>query len=144
MQSSLLSSEFCRSTVEMGSTVFSAPGLTRSKARRQPAWTPHLRLWTGMSFQAHSGCEKNPTLCGCRMGVSIFLLSAGSPLLYLRAPAYLTTTSLFPPASSSNQHTTSSQSSNLSPFSFCYILLTLARESSLLLRASVISLGSHR
>ena len=103
VQYSLLSSKFCRSTVEMGSTVFSAPGLTRSKARRQPAWTPYLGLWTGMSFQAHSGCGKNPALCGCRMEVSIFLLSAGSPLLYLRAPAYLTTTSLFPPASSSNQ-----------------------------------------
>ena len=37
------------------------------------------------------------------MEVSIFLLSAGSPLLYLRAPAYLTTTFFFPPASSSNQ-----------------------------------------
>ena len=101
MQYSLLSSEFCRSTEEMGSTVFSEPGLTRSKARCRPAWTPYLRLWTGMSFQAHSSCGKNPALC--RMEVSIFLLSAGSSLLYLRAPAYLITTFFFPPASSSNQ-----------------------------------------
>lgn len=117
VQHKLIISEFCRSIVQVGSAVSSAPGFTRSKAR----WPNQLelliwRLLEGMCLQAHSGYPessrsmvvglRSPFSCVSQLGVSLSTLRVSAFLVTLSAPQ----------SSNSNQ---AFQASHLSAFSFC-------------------------